>query len=99
VRLRLGFAPVLGLASLGGAASGVAAGRDAAGAAIGLFSLGSAIAGAAVLSYGLLATRRVEVEWGRIALRAVASWIAAIGVILVAFALAYPAGQTSCCSG
>jgi hypothetical protein len=57
-----------------------------------LFSLGGSTASASVLSYVILATRGVGTEWGRIAMRAVASWIAAIGLMLLAFAVRHPGG-------
>lgn len=91
-RLRLGAVPVLGFASVGGLAAGAAGAGGAAGMSLGLFSLGGSIASASVLSYALLATRRVGVEWGRIAMRAGASWIAAIGLMLLAFAIRHPGG-------
>jgi hydrogenase/urease accessory protein HupE len=85
-------AVLLGLAALGGIVGG-AAGVDAtSGLSVVLFSLGAAIATASVLSYGLLAARRLEAEWGRIARRAGASWIAAIGLLVLALSLARRGG-------
>jgi hypothetical protein len=55
---------------------------------VALFALGGSIAGASVLSYGLLAARRLDLEWGRIARRAGASWIAAIGLMVLALSFA-----------
>lgn len=92
VRLRLNAAPVLGFASVGGLAAGAAGASAAAGMSLGLFSLGGSLASVSVLSYAILATRRVRVEWGRIAMRAGASWIAAIGLMLLAFAIRHPGG-------
>jgi hypothetical protein len=91
-RLRVGAIPVLGLASIGGLIGGAASASGAAGLSLALFSLGSAIAGASVLSYGFLVARRVDVEWGRIALRAGASWIAAAGLMLFAFSVSHGRG-------
>ena len=88
-RLRVGAAPLLGLALAGGIVGG-AAGADATmGLSVALFALGGSIATASVLSYGLLAARRLDSAWGRIARRAGASWIAAIG--LMVFALSFAA--------
>jgi hydrogenase/urease accessory protein HupE len=82
--LRIGAAPLLGLASVGGLVGGVSGAEASAGLSLGLFSLGGSIAGASVLSYGLLATRRLDAEWGVIARRVGASWIAAIGLMILA---------------
>jgi len=84
VRLRISATPLLCLAVAGGLIGGVVAADATPGLSVGLFSLGGSIASASVLSYGLLATRPVKVEWGRIALRAGASWIAAIGLMVLA---------------
>ena len=84
LRLRIGATPLLGLALIGGLIAGAAGAEAAAGLSIALFSLGGAIAAASILSYGLLAARRLDAEWGRIARRAGASWIAAIGVMVLA---------------
>lgn len=92
-RLRVGAAPLLGLASAGGLVVGAAGADAAAGLSVGLFSLGGSIATASVLSYGLLAARRLETEWGRIARRAGASWIAAIGLMVLALSFARHTGR------
>lgn len=86
-RVRLNAVPVLGLASVGGLVAGTAATSGATGMSLGLFSLGGSIASASVLSYAILATRCIRAEWGRIAMRAAASWIAAIGLMLLALAM------------
>ena len=92
-RLRLGTAPPLALALIGGLV-GSAAGADAtAGLTVALFSLGVAIATASVLSYGLLAARRLDSEWGGVARRAGASWIAAIGLMVLALSFAGHSGR------
>jgi hydrogenase/urease accessory protein HupE len=83
-RLRIGVMPLLGLALAGGLIGGAAAADATTGLSVGLFSLGGSITSASVLSYGLLAARCVKVEWGRIALRAGASWIAAVGLVVLA---------------
>jgi len=83
-RLRIGVMPLLGLALAGGLIGGAASADATTGLSVGLFSLGGSITSASVLSYGLLAARCVKVEWGRIALRAGASWIAAVGLIVFA---------------
>jgi hydrogenase/urease accessory protein HupE len=93
MRLRVNGVPLLGLASAGGLVGGASAADGAAGLSLALYSLGGAVAGASVLSYGLLAARRVEVEWGRIALRAGASWIAAIGLMVLALSFTRHTGQ------
>jgi urease accessory protein len=93
VHLRVGAAPVLGLALVGGLVGGAAGADAAAGLSVGLFSLGGSIAAASVLSYGLLAARRLETEWGRIARRAGASWIAAIGLMVLALSVARHTGR------
>jgi urease accessory protein len=92
-RLRVGAAPVLGLALLGGLVGGAAGADAAAGFSVALFSLGGSIAAASVLSYGLLAARRLETDWGRIARRAGASWIAAIGLMVLALSFAGHTGR------
>jgi urease accessory protein len=92
-RLRLGTAPPLALAIIGGLV-GSAAGADAtAGLSVALFSLGVAIATASVLSYGVLAARRLDAEWGGVARRAGASWIAAIGLMVLALSFAGHSGR------
>jgi urease accessory protein len=92
LRLRIGATPLLGLALVGGLVVGAAGAEAAAGLSVALFSLGGAIAAASILSYGLLAARRLDAEWGRIARRAGASWIAAIGVMVLALSFAHHAG-------
>jgi urease accessory protein len=93
VRLQVGAAPLLGLASAGALVLGAAGGDATAGLSSGLFALGSSIAAASVLSYGLLAARCFETEWGHIARRAGASWIAAIGLMILALSLARQTGH------
>ncbi len=93
MRLRVGATPVLGLALAGGLVGGAAGADAAAGLSIALFSLGGSIAAASVLSYGLLAARRLETEWGRIARRAGASWIAAIGLMVLALSFTGHTGR------
>ena len=87
MRLRGGAPVLLGLALLGGAVGGAASADAASGLSLALFSLGAAVATASVLSYGLLAARRLDAEWGSVARRAGASWIAAIGLMVLAFSL------------
>ena len=83
---------LLGLTALGGIIGGAAGADATSGLSVMLFSLGAAIATASVLSYGLLAARRLEAEWGRIARRAGASWIAAIGLMVLALSFARRGG-------
>ncbi len=92
-RIRASGIAVLGLASVGGIIAGAASASGATGLSLALFSLGSAIAGASVLSYGLLGARHVDVEWGRIGLRAVASWIGAAGLMLLALSVSHGGGR------
>lgn len=94
VALRVGMLPLLGVALIGGLVCGSANADTAPGITAALFSLGGSIAAASVLSYGLLAARRLESHWGSIARRAGASWIAAIGLIVLAFAISRNAGQS-----
>ena len=90
LRLRAGAVSLLGLAAVGGLIVGAAAAEATPGLSVALFSLGGAIATASVLSYGVLATRRLDLEWGRIARRAGASWIAAIGLMVLALSFVPP---------
>jgi hydrogenase/urease accessory protein HupE len=83
-QLRIGPVPLLGLASAGGLVSGASGADSGGGLSLGLFALGGSIAGASVLSYGLLAARRLDADWGVIARRAAASWIAAVGLMILA---------------
>ena len=92
LRLRGHVAVLLGMAALGGIAGGAASADATSGVSVALFSLGAAIATASVLSYGLLAARRLEAEWGSVARRAGASWIAAIGLMVLALSLARHSG-------
>lgn len=92
-RLRVGAVPLLGLALAGGLIGGAASAGAAGGLSAGLFALGGSIAAASVLSYGLLAARRLDAEWGRIARRAGASWIAAIGLMVLALSFARHTGR------
>jgi hydrogenase/urease accessory protein HupE len=92
-RWRAGAVPLLGLAAVGGLVGGAAGADAAAGLSLGLFSLGGAIAGISVLSYGLLAARRLDAEWGTIARRVGASWIAAIGLMVLALLCAKQVGH------
>ena len=93
LHLRIGAVPLLGLAAAGGLVVGATGVDGATGLSSALLSLGSSIAAACVLSYGLLAARCLETEWGRIARRAGASWIAAIGLMVFALSLARHAGR------
>lgn len=92
LRVRGHAAVLLGLAALGGIAGGAASADATSGVSVALFSLGAAVATASVLSYGLLAARRLEAEWGSVARRAGASWIAAIGLMVLALSLARRGG-------
>lgn len=92
MRLRGGAPVLLGLAALGGIVGGAASADATSGLSAALFSLGAAIATASVLSYGLLAARRLDAEWGSIARRAGASWIAAIGLMVLALSFARHGG-------
>jgi hydrogenase/urease accessory protein HupE len=91
--LRIGAAPLLALAAAGGVVGGAASADTTTGLSMALFSLGTSIAAASVLSYGLLAARRLEAEWGRLARRAGASWIAAIGLMILALSFARHSGS------
>jgi urease accessory protein len=93
MRLRVGAVPLISLALAGGLACGVASADAVSNVSGALFSLGGSIAAASVLSYGLLAARRFESEWGGVARRAGASWIAAIGLMMLAFSLSGHAGR------
>jgi urease accessory protein len=93
IRLRLGAVLLLGLGSGGALVVGAAGANATVGLSSGLFSLGSSTATACVLSYGLLAARCLESEWGRIARRAGASWIAAIGLMILALSFARQTGR------
>jgi urease accessory protein len=84
LRLSLGTGPLLAAAAVAGAALGGASADGVAGVSLGLFALGTAVATASLLSYGLMASGRAGAEWTRIALRAGASWIAAIGLMMAA---------------
>jgi urease accessory protein len=92
-RLRIGAAPLVSLAVAGGVIGGAASADATVGLSVALFSLGASIATASVLSYGLLAARRLETDWGRIARRAGASWIAAIGLMMLALSFAAHPGR------
>jgi hydrogenase/urease accessory protein HupE len=92
-RLRLGIAPLLGLALIGGLVGGAAAAEAAGRLSVAIFSLGGSIATASILSYGLLAARRLDAAWGGIARRAGASWISAIGLMVLALSLAGHSGH------
>jgi len=94
VALRVGMLPLLGVALIGGLVCGAANADPASGIPAALFSLGGSIAAASVLSYGLLAARRLENSWGSIARRAGASWIAATGLIVLAFLVSRNAGRS-----
>jgi urease accessory protein len=94
VTLKVGVLPPLGLALAGGVFCGAANADPASGMTAALFSLGCSIAAASVLSYGLLAARRLESHWGSVARRAAASWIAATGLIVLAFSISRHTGQS-----
>lgn len=91
--LRVRVVLILGVTSIGGLLSGAANADPAPGIAAALFSLGGSTAAAAVLSYGLLASRRLESHWGSVARRAGASWIAATGLIVLTFSLSRNVGH------
>lgn len=85
-RWQAGGGPVLALASVAGLLAGAESSDGALGLSLALFSLGGAVAAASLLSYGLIAARGFEAAWAVIALRASASWIAAIGLMTLALA-------------
>jgi hydrogenase/urease accessory protein HupE len=93
IRLRVGAVPLISLALVAGLACGAAGANAVSGLPVSLFSLGGSIAAASVLSYALLAARRLESEWGGVARRAGASWIAAIGLMMLAFSVSGHAGR------
>ena len=93
LRVRASAGVLPGLAGLGGFVGGAASADATSGLSIALFALGMSIAGASVLSYTLLAARRLEAEWGGIARRAGASWIAAIGLMVLALSMVRHTGR------
>ncbi len=93
IRLRVGAVPLISLALVAGLACGGASADAVSGLSVSLFSLGGSIAAASVLSYALLAARRLESDWGGVARRAGASWIAAIGLMMLAFSVSGHAGR------
>ncbi len=93
IRLRVGAVPLISLALVAGLACGGASADAVSGLSASLFSLGGSIAAASVLSYALLAARRLESDWGGVARRAGASWIAAIGLMMLAFSVSGHAGR------
>ncbi|HTV34004.1 MAG TPA: HupE/UreJ family protein [Methylocella sp.] len=76
---------LIAVAACGGTLIGMASEMGAAGLQTGLVALGGSIATGSITSYGLIAITPSYPAWGKIALRATASWIAAIG--LMTFAL------------
>lgn len=84
VRLAIGGGPLAMVGAAGGAVLGGAAAEGTTEVSLGLFAAGAAVASASALSYALIATARADAEWSRIALRAGASWIAAIGLMIAA---------------
>jgi hypothetical protein len=93
IPLRVGAVPLISLVLAGGLACGAASADAVSGLSVALFSLGGSVAAASVLSYGLLAARRFGNEWGGVARRAGASWIAAIGMMMLAFSVSGHAGR------
>jgi hydrogenase/urease accessory protein HupE len=86
-RLTVGKAPLISVAACGSSLVGIASTGGMGGLTPGLFALGAAVASASVTSYGLIAAARSGPAWVKIAFRASASWITAIG--LMVFALEY----------
>ena len=86
LRLAVGGGLQMALFAIGGTILGGAAGDGTRDIALAAFAPGVAVASAAVVSYALIATARAEAAWTQIALRAGASWIAAIGLMLAALA-------------
>jgi hydrogenase/urease accessory protein HupE len=93
MRLRVGAVPLISLALAAGLVCGAANEDAVSDLPVVLFSLGSSVAAASVLSYALLATRRLENEWGGVTRRAGASWIAAIGLMMLALSMRGQAGR------
>ena len=75
------------IAASGGALIGITSEINIEGLQRGLIALGAAIAAASTTSYGLIGIAPALPGWMRVAVRAAASWIAAIG--LMVFALEY----------
>ena len=92
-KLWIGTGALMGLAIAGGVLCGAGAAEGIGGLSLPLVSLGAAVAGTAVLSYGLIGARRIPGEWGIIVRRAGASWIGAIGLMILAFSVARRFGR------
>lgn len=94
LRLPIGGGALAIVALVGGSVLGGASAEGMKGVSLGLFAIGAAVASASVLSYALIAAARANAEWSRIALRAGASWIAAIGLMIAALESVQLFGRT-----
>ena len=87
VRFKTPVAIVTAFAVLGAALIGAETGQAASGLSAGGFIIGASLSPFMLLVYLLEGLRRLKAEWQGIACRAVASWIAAIGIMMVTFEL------------
>ena len=84
-RLSAGKALLFCVATCGSSLVGIASAGGMGGLTPGLFALGAAVAVASITSYGLIAAAHSGPAWFEIALRASASWITAIGLMVFAW--------------
>ena len=87
VRLKAPAALLAVFAALGAALIGAETGQAASGLSPGGFIIGASLSPLMLSVYLLEGLRRLKAEWQGIACRAVASWIAAIGIMMVTFVL------------
>jgi len=87
VRLKTPPAMLASFAVLGAALIGAETGQAASGLSPGGFIIGASLSPLMLSIYLLEGLRRLRAEWQSIACRAIASWIAAIGIMMVTFEL------------
>jgi hydrogenase/urease accessory protein HupE len=90
VRLKIPAAPLAAFAGLGAALIGAETGQAASGLSPGGFIIGASLSPLMLAIYLLEGLRRLKAEWQGIACRAIASWIAAIGIMMLTFELWQP---------
>nr|CAJ01594.1 hypothetical protein orf21 [Methylocapsa acidiphila] len=91
--LDLGKTTLILIAACCGFLIGLASQMGAEGLQPALFGLGAAIAACSLVSYGFIAIAPSAPNWAKIALRAGASWIAAIGLMVFALQFAHLRGR------
>jgi hypothetical protein len=90
IRLKIHYTILVALAATGACLIGTETGKALGALSPGAFIIGASLSPLILLVYFLGGLERLRSEWQAIACRAVASWIAAIGIMMLTFELWQP---------